>query len=1695
MPTRTRSLHGFTIEPPREVPIAAVNPATVSRVVGGIIRLDGRASESPDGAELTYTWSFVEVPLGSTATSLTAVEDDGSVVTFVPDVTGRYTVGLVASTPYRDSEQVTAVVDATAVQVPLTLRTTPDGDIMFRVISSFWKMVERNAVFSTIWSGYMQGVATDLLRTFQADSGKSIATIQELLQRRWLSYAPALELDSSRITGVFGHHQGGDGAFTTSGAVAATGVIINDQEIVLLDGAPSLDATGTTLTIYTSATSPGNTGEYTINRLNSDSSGYIVSPSTPFPVAADEKLTSGATLVTFNDSLEVYDSNGAVNFDTLGVEAGDILRIEVGSDAGYYVIEAVGVAGGLANDRTLRLDRLPTQSASGRSYSVFNRVRIYARKQPAAATNTIYIPQDEADFALYAARSLSGSGTASSLYEIIVEGRHVFSAMVGEKITVTSGGAAGRSYTITGLNSSGTGYLVGSAFDVSAFPATVSYSMTSNIDVSDRLLVLEDEAYEIVSVEASDGTDVDDGGRGPLWVVTISATTAPVGREGMTWRVAGALTTTEYDDLEEQGVTAGDLLVLDVVRSDTGFSGAFPCYVLGAHGSKLAFDFGTELAVAGLSGSLSDEEILDLAGGLKIPRVYEDDSGDIQITLLAEDLQAFLASTTFAGTYANLPITSSTVFDLDGDYEVTLRVRKVVRNCRVPVDDDLVSAPVLFEYIDTPAYGTNDAGEIILVGKYGETVTLDRAPLELIENRDYTLSSDKSTTGTNLRTTAGSSTLHIPAGALIDRDLRVGDYVEIESGFDQGRYYVRAVLDDEHVQAVTADGTPPQGTATGLSYTLKRRTAGNFLRFVDGMFTPATPAPDRFWAQLSLFDNYPTIEDNFGVLVGVTKEQLDEYGSSQVSYKGAVQALMFAWTSGPTVRNVTIGTHILMGLPVTEARGRIVQIDKDYDEENGRGRILVEDLDHEGSGTGIVRIYYFLSDESSGLSAFQGLAINPDTGAEYAVLDAVRAFSPLSKGIIVSDYLTDPTWWKGGSSTGGDELQKFHTWLVAVDASQVDSRDMPLIYDFAMGIRPIYTKPKVQLVLYLYDEVEIEDDLALEGVFFFADDPVLSVEATHMVDSYNGHGLSHRVLDHGSLSTRTLFEGADLVTTAGSDVVTSARGGFMGVLSATPLDHAPDELVGLLPGVNSYFEDDVYYRGTPLVRVGDILFISDGNNRGRYQVTAVTSDTQLTVDELADWPPTSRPTAEIEAATGQTFQIQRRDLSTIISSGTAAVVSTSGLGDAALTVIEDLTGNFRWNGVAVGDTLVVTTAGADYGRHEIRQVGELAVGGPADRDTRLSIFGTLTGPFDYRVERQLLRENPVLTITDLATTAGSQLVTTAAGGLLLVDEGKLSLRLLTGANAGEEIEVIDIISDTQLVLRSALQATEAPVDAELLTPGAFEDGEARDEDWELEALCAADAPKIVVLEPRTLIVSVVDLTLDNDTSDPDPANWTATATSAATDLAAAGVASTNCAMDVANASINSGTRQISGVAGFVVDITGLWRAEETPVSADFYIRDAAWNVLAAEATLTGLSSMNLEFGPMMSTDVPEAAGVAFTNGSPNVAGAGTFFTSTITVGDIVHFGGDSDLSWAIVQEVTSDVALVLDRIYTGVGGGPGALERGAPGGLVVPGDTLEIDAVGDFVIQSVRANVLTLTQDTGVGVPTGYTGRVTRSPA
>lgn len=58
------------------------------------VTLDGRGSSDPDGDPLTYTWSFVSVPQGSSATIMLS---NITVATFTPDVPGTYVVQLMVS--------------------------------------------------------------------------------------------------------------------------------------------------------------------------------------------------------------------------------------------------------------------------------------------------------------------------------------------------------------------------------------------------------------------------------------------------------------------------------------------------------------------------------------------------------------------------------------------------------------------------------------------------------------------------------------------------------------------------------------------------------------------------------------------------------------------------------------------------------------------------------------------------------------------------------------------------------------------------------------------------------------------------------------------------------------------------------------------------------------------------------------------------------------------------------------------------------------------------------------------------------------------------------------------------------------------------------------------------------------------------------------------------------------------------------------------------------------------------------------------------------------------------------------------------------------------------------------------------------------------------------------------------------------
>lgn len=78
-------------------------------MVGVEVTLDGSGSTDPDGDSLSFAWSFVSRPDGSSA-SLSNVDTENP--TFTPDVAGEYIVGLVVTDGTLESDPATVIITA-----------------------------------------------------------------------------------------------------------------------------------------------------------------------------------------------------------------------------------------------------------------------------------------------------------------------------------------------------------------------------------------------------------------------------------------------------------------------------------------------------------------------------------------------------------------------------------------------------------------------------------------------------------------------------------------------------------------------------------------------------------------------------------------------------------------------------------------------------------------------------------------------------------------------------------------------------------------------------------------------------------------------------------------------------------------------------------------------------------------------------------------------------------------------------------------------------------------------------------------------------------------------------------------------------------------------------------------------------------------------------------------------------------------------------------------------------------------------------------------------------------------------------------------------------------------------------------------------------------------------------------------------
>jgi RHS repeat-associated protein len=175
---------GYENSVPDQVVVTTENRAPISNAgpdqsvaFGQTVMLDGSASGDPDGAVLTYAWSFVSRPVGSAATLSNSISVSP---TFVADRSGDYVLQLVVNDGLLSSAPDTVTISTLNVKPvanagpdqlnvlvgdTVTLNGSASSDANFDPLTYSWSFTVRPSGSSAVLNG-----ATTAAATFLADS-------------------------------------------------------------------------------------------------------------------------------------------------------------------------------------------------------------------------------------------------------------------------------------------------------------------------------------------------------------------------------------------------------------------------------------------------------------------------------------------------------------------------------------------------------------------------------------------------------------------------------------------------------------------------------------------------------------------------------------------------------------------------------------------------------------------------------------------------------------------------------------------------------------------------------------------------------------------------------------------------------------------------------------------------------------------------------------------------------------------------------------------------------------------------------------------------------------------------------------------------------------------------------------------------------------------------------------------------------------------------------------------------------------------------------------------------------------------------------------------------------------------------------------------------------------------------------------
>lgn len=667
--------------------------------------------------------------------------------------------------------------------------------------------------------------------------------------------------------------------------------------------------------------------------------------------------------------------------------------------------------------------------------------------------------------------------------------------------------------------------------------------------------------------------------------------TIKTGRVGLKWRFSSTLNH-PLINFEKMGVSPGDVLVLDISKLNTNLTSEIQLQIVSVDEFNIGFVFNNETLTDGVPATgLSKNDQLRLAKDLKIEGLSTNVNGDLIYTDQALAIKTIIESIEFKRKYYEESLSPSSTITI-GSFAFQIKPKYIIRNTKIEIDTKIASVPTLQEYIKQPELVRNN--NTLSINLNGKIYNIDKEPYVLFENSDYIIDDDKSIE-VNCDLTANSDTIVILYGDLLDRDIRENDTLVISVGFNSNTYTIKEVVDQERIKVYPI----PIKTERFRLGKLIRRIPGKYIRFVKNAFSHKNMAPHSLWGEVTYLDNSEIIEKNFGTLVGLTKERKDKQGI-KAPYRATIAGLMYTYSRGPTIYNLKLGAQILLGLPFTYHRGIIIDINPEYrlnptDLSPLYGRILIEERDKNNKPTGLVDVYLYPRGKQIKINGkwedqdpdFSGLGINLKTNKTFAEGDYVDRFTILSKGVEISDYLSDPVWYNDViiSSAPEEQIKKYHTAYLRANIDSYGTADFDFVGSYVRKTKPHYVDLKALALKSFSDDIIIQDDLFFKPIYTFFESIGLSFPNAVKFDDY--YVTPEYMTIEGVMYTRYIY-GNDLVTTYNSNNVSSQAGGF--------INQRTNEV-----------------HDSPYIRADDVLVINTDINKGKYLVSTVVDDKTVTV--------------------------------------------------------------------------------------------------------------------------------------------------------------------------------------------------------------------------------------------------------------------------------------------------------------------------------------------------------------------------------------------------------------------------------------------------------------------------------------------------